>query len=393
MTLARGVLKLLALAGGAFITAISLMALVGVYTDNGWARASIAIAVALGAPLVLVELVLARVAPNQRKGVTTDVLALTYVAFALVFVGIAHGASRPLLQDEGQRLERAGLPRIAEAAYLLAGGSPGGAPAPAEVGEVGDAAVAAAPPAPAAPAAPPDPPAEATPDPPPKPPKVAEPPAEPRPGDGKERTPAQIFAEFAPSVVTIAVKGPAGEGGGTGFLIDDTGTIGTNHHVIDRAIEIKVKLMDGTLADEVEILAENEALDLALLRIKTPKKLAPVALGDSEKVTVGERAVSIGNPLGLEHTLTDGLISARRMLQGKRVIQMSTPVSPGNSGGPLFNLRGEVIGVSTGIYHGHSMLAQNLNLAMPINDLRAMIRSDYPGRRKAGQDPARGGRW
>ena len=93
------------------------------------------------------------------------------------------------------------------------------------------------------------------------------------------------------------------------------------------------------------------------------------------------------------YTLTDGLISARHMLHGKRMLQMSTPVSPGNSGGPLFNLRGEVIGVSTGVYHGHSMLAQNLNLAMPINDLRAMIRAEYPGRRKPGQQSAKGGRW
>jgi S1-C subfamily serine protease len=298
-----------------------------------------------------------------------------------VFVGVAHGSSRPLLQDEGQRLERAGMSRMARAAYLLAGGSPA-APAAA-------AATAPEAPKPEGPA--------------PRPPEPPEPGGEPkevadgqpalRPDDGKERTPAQIFTEFAPAVVTISIKGPRGEGGGTGFLIDDAGTVGTNYHVIDGATEIKVKLMDGTVAEEVEVLAENEAQDLALLKIKTPGKLVTVVLGDSEKVTVGERAVSIGNPLGLEHTLTDGLISARRMLEGKRMIQMSTPVSPGNSGGPLFNLRGEVIGVSTGVYHGHSMLAQNLNLAMPINDLRAMIRSDYPGRRKPGQSTSKGGRW
>jgi S1-C subfamily serine protease len=381
MTFARGILKVLALAGGAFITVVSLMALAGLYIDNGWARAAIAIVVALGAPLFLVERILARLEPDKMNGVTTDVLAIVYVAFALVFVGAAHASARPLLQDEGQRLERAGMPRMAWTAYLLAGGSPG---APA--------AVATAEPAPEAPRA--AEPAQQPPEAGAKPPQEAPArPAEPRPGDGKERTPAQIFAEFAPSVVTISIKGPLGEGGGTGFVIDHAGTVGTNYHVINGATEIKVKLMDGTVAEEVEVLAENEAQDLALLKIKTPKLPAPVVLGDSEKVTVGERAVSIGNPLGLEHTLTDGLISARRMLQGKRMIQMSTPVSPGNSGGPLFNLRGEVIGVSTGVYHGHSMLAQNLNLAMPINDLRAMIRSDYPGRRKPGQQSSKGGRW
>jgi S1-C subfamily serine protease len=381
MKLARGVLKSLALVGGAFVTVISLMALAGIHVDSGWGRAAIGIAVALLVPLLLVERILARLQPDKMNGVTTDVLAVVYVGFSLVFVGVAHASARPLLQEEGQRLERAGMGRMARAAYFLAGGSP--APA-APIATAAATAPEASKPAEAAP-----PPKEEAPK-----PKVAEgKPAEPRPGDGKERTPAQIFTEFAPSVVTISVKGALGEGGGTGFVIDSAGTIGTNYHVIDDATEIKVKLMDGTVADEVEVLAENEAQDLALLKIKTSKPLVPVVLGDSEKVTVGERAVSIGNPLGLEHTLTDGLISARRMLQGKRMLQMSTPVSPGNSGGPLFNLRGEVIGVSTGVYHGHSMLAQNLNLAMPINDLRAMIRADYPGRRKPGQASEKGGRW
>jgi len=388
MTFARGILKVLALVGGAFITVVSLMALAGIYVDNGWARASIAIVVALGVPLLLVEQILKRLSPDNMKGVTSDVLALVYMAFALVFVGVTHASARPLLQDEGQRLEHAGMPRMAQAAYLLAGGSPAAPVQPAPE--------PARPAAPAPAAKPPE--VEGK-------PKVAEArpaeakpaeakPAELRPGDGKERTAAQIFAEFAPAVVTVSIKGPiGGEGGGTGFIIDAAGTIGTNYHVIDSATEIKVKLMDGTIADEVEILDQNEAQDLALLRIKTPAKLTTVVLGDSDKVAVGERAVSIGNPLGLDHTLTDGLISARRMLQGKRMIQMSTPVSPGNSGGPLFNSRGEVIGVSSAIYHGGSMLAQNLNLAMPINDLRAMLRSEYPGRHKVGQDPAKGGRW
>jgi len=391
MTFARAILKALALVGGAFITVVSLMALVGVHAESGWARAAIAIVVAVGVPLLLVERILARLAPDQVKGVATDVLALSYAGFALAFVGVAHATSRPLLQDEGVRLERAGMTRLAKAAYLLAGGSPG----------VIAPAIMSAEPAPAAPAAPaaPEPkPEPKPPDPEPEPrPQVAEDRLRDlRPGDGKERTPAQIFIEFAPSVVTISIKGPRGEGGGTGFVIDAAGTIGTNYHVIQHATELKVKLLDGTLAEEVEVLAENAPLDLALLRIKTPKPLSPVVLGDSEKIAVGERAVSIGNPLGLEHTLTDGLISARRVMEGKKMIQMSTPVSPGNSGGPLFNTRGEVIGVSSAIYLGNSFghsLAQNLNLAMPINDLRAMIRRDYPGRHKVGEQSAKGGRW
>ena len=368
--IAGGLLKALALVGGACVTVVSLMSIIGTYTDNGWARGGIALLVAVIVPLIFAEGALAKVAPNKVKGVTTDVLAICYLGFALAFVGVAHAHTRPMLETEGQRLANSGMPRMARAAYFLAGGR-----SPAEPTTTTTVATPAVPT-----------PADKT------PPIVARPP-ELRAGDGKERTPAQLFTEFAPSVVTIMVKGPMGEGGGTGFIIDANGTVGTNYHVIQHATEIKVKLMDGTIASEVEILVENEPNDLALLLIKTDAKLPPVALGDSDKVTVGERAVSIGNPVGLEHTLTDGLISARRVIEGRKMIQMSTPVSPGNSGGPLFNSKGEVIGITTAIFMGGSHLAQNLNLAMPVNDLRAMLRTDYPGRHKIGDATSRGGRW
>jgi serine protease Do len=369
MSIARGLLKTLALIGGAFVTMVCLMSVVGMFTGNGWARAGGAIAIAIGVPLLAIDLILAKVAPEKQNGVTTDLLAVTYLGFSLAFVGVAHGFSKPLLVDEAKRLDDAGMTKMARTAYFLAGGGDVATPAPVAVKEPEKDK-------------PKDKPTDA------KPPEL-------RAGDGKERTPAQIFTEFAPSVVTVAVKGHMGEGGGTGFMIDSTGTLVTNYHVIDHANEIKVKLMDGTLADEVEILAENQPGDLALLRIKTTKPLTPVVLGDSEKITVGERAVSIGNPLGLEHTLTDGLISARRVIEGRKMIQMSTPVSPGNSGGPLFNSRGEVIGVSSAVFHGGSPFAQNLNLAVPIDDVRAMIRSDYPGRHKVGDSAGSGntGRW
>lgn len=368
MKVAGGIVKVLALLGGACVTVVSLMSLVGMHTSNGWARAGIAIVVALLIPLLFADRVLAKVAPDKMAGVTTDVLALCYLGFSLAFVGAAHAYTRPLLQVEGQRLASSGMQRMSHTAYFLAGGRSGPELTPV---------IATPTPTVAEPAKPA---AEA------KAPEL-------RAGDGKERTPAQLFTEFAPSVVTIMVKGPMGEGGGTGFVIDAAGTIGTNYHVIDHATEIKVKLMDGTIAEEVEILVEHQANDLALLHIKTDKKLPPVALGDSDKITVGERAVSIGNPVGLEHTLTDGLISARRVIEGRKMIQMSTPVSPGNSGGPLFNSKGEVIGVTTAVYTGGSFMAQNLNLAMPINDLKAMVRSEYPGRHKVGATTSAGGRW
>ena len=363
MKAVRGLLKLTALVVGGAVTFVSLMAVAGEFVGNEWLRGGIALVVTIGVPLVLVELALRGRAPgNERStkqaGVITDLFALTYLGFALAFVGVAHAATKPMLSSEGERLDSAGMPRMAQLAYLLAGQTPDERPV---------AIVEAKP-------------------------VVAEPPPVMRAGDGKERTPAQIFSDFAPSVVTIGVRGMLGEGGGTGFLIDSNGTIGTNYHVIDDAEKLTVKLMDGTVADEVEILAENKEQDLALLRIKIKAKLSPVALGDSDKIVVGERAISIGNPLGLEHTLTDGVVSARRVHEGKKMIQMSTPVSPGNSGGPLFNTRGEVIGITTAGYMGG--MAQNLNLAMPINDLKAMIKKDYPGRHKLGeQSSSQGGRW
>jgi S1-C subfamily serine protease len=310
-------------------------------------------------------------------GVTTDVLAVTYVGFSFAFVGLAHGYSGPVLEEEGRRLEGAGMTRMADVAYLLAGSQGQSAPLPGQVARKD--AVAPKSEAPAKPTA-------------------ASKPDEAggvlRGGDGRERTPVQIFSEFAPSVVTITVKTPMGDGGGTGFVIDSAGTIATNYHVIEHATGLGVKLMDGAAADEIEVLAENKPADLALLRIKTKGKLVPVVLGDSDRVTVGEKTISIGNPLGLEHTLTDGLVSARRVIEGRKMIQTSTPLSPGNSGGPLFDLRGEVIGVSTAMFHGgRPMHAQNLNLAAPINELRAMIKPEYPGRHKVGEHGPVGGRW
>ena len=366
MKLARGLIKAIALVGGASVTLLCLMSWIGIGTNSGWLRAGGAVAVMVVVPLVLVELALRMGKKERLQGVATDVVAVSYLGFGLAFAGVAHAYTRPLLAGEAHRLEDAGMQRTARATFFLAGGRD--TPPPAEPPKPVPL------PAPAKPATPP--------------PKIAE----LRPGDGKERTPAQIFSEFAPSVVTITIKTPMGDGGGTGFIIEKSGTIATNFHVIEHATDVKVKLMDGTQATAVEVLAESQPLDLALLHITIDKPLSPVALGDSDKVTVGERAVSIGNPLGLEHTLTDGLISARRMLDGRKLIQVSTPLSPGNSGGPMFNSRGEVIGISTAALIGG--MAQNLNLAVPVNDLRTLIKTEYPGRHKVGDGTNPGaGRW
>ena len=106
----------------------------------------------------------------------------------------------------------------------------------------------------------------------------------------------------------------------------------------------------------------------------------PVVLGVSDEVVVGESVVVIGNPIGLEHTMTDGMVSSRRVYEGKRYIQMSAPVSPGNSGGPVFDEHGDVIGVTVAKLWG-----ENLNLAIPIDVLKPMIKSEYPSARGFGE--------
>ncbi|MBW2457147.1 MAG: trypsin-like peptidase domain-containing protein [Deltaproteobacteria bacterium] len=149
--------------------------------------------------------------------------------------------------------------------------------------------------------------------------------------------------------------------------------------------------MKGATFEEVWILTADPTADLALLQIDLshptdgdPVDVEPVVLGDSDKIVVGEEAISIGNPLGLAHTMTTGIVSSRRTYRGKQWIQMSTPISPGNSGGPVFNAYGEVIGVSTASVGGGFGGGQNLNLAVPINVLKSKIRPDYPGKRKFG---------
>src|SRR5688572_27200543 len=111
MKLVGGIVKLLALIGGAVVTFVGLSAIAGTFVSNGWARLGIALVLGLLVPLVVAEIALARFAPDKRRGVTSDVMAVMYAAFALVFVGLLHGPSRPLLQKEGDRLAQSGWKR------------------------------------------------------------------------------------------------------------------------------------------------------------------------------------------------------------------------------------------------------------------------------------------
>lgn len=139
---------------------------------------------------------------------------------------------------------------------------------------------------------------------------------------------------------------------GSGFVIDASGIIITNAHVIDKADEITIKFHDGTELD-AELVGKDKKLDVAVLRVKSDKPLPHVKFGDDSKSRIGDWVVAIGNPYGLGGTLTAGIVSARNREIGGTYddyIQTDASINRGNSGGPLFNLNGEVIGINTAIF-------------------------------------------
>ena len=379
-----GLLKTIALFIGGLLTIISLMAILGLFIGNGWAQLGIALVVALGIPALIAD----RVLPSDAKksdGVVSDVYSLIWVGFALLFVGLS-SVTGNMLRDKAADFHKNDKTNLAALTMWVAGpgeksaaAEPIVATTPVAVADAGPAAVKDVKDASTV--------AKVTPD------ASADAPDKTDEDDKKTFTPAALFKEMSPAVVTITVHGVQGMGGGTGFIVDKSGIVITNEHVINDSTTISVKLLNGTWASKVELLVADEDQDLAVLKITTDEELHSATVGDSDSVQVGERAISIGNPLGLEHTLTDGLVSARRTYEGKKMIQMSTPVSPGNSGGPLFNLHGEVIGVSTAQI-GSYRRGQNLNLAIPINQAKAMLTDDYPDRKRVGGgSPSGKGSW
>jgi serine protease Do len=159
---------------------------------------------------------------------------------------------------------------------------------------------------------------------------------------------------------------------GSGFIISGDGYILTNDHVVDGADEIKVRLSDGrTFPATVKGL--DPKLDLALLKIDAGNHLPVARLGDSGALRVGEWVMAIGNPFGLEQTVTVGIVSAKGRVIGAgpydEFIQTDASINPGNSGGPLFNSAGEVVGINTVIVAG----GQGIGFAIPVNAAKAII--------------------
>jgi S1-C subfamily serine protease len=204
-------------------------------------------------------------------------------------------------------------------------------------------------------------------------------------GDGVAFIESQIPATEAQSLSPFGE--PESEGGGTatgsGFVIDSEGHILTNNHVIEGANKIEVKLGASDTNYTAEVVGTDPASDLALLKVEAPaSQLHPLTLGDSAKMEVGDPVVAIGNPFGLDRTVTSGIVSAlQRQIQApngfsiENVIQTDAAINPGNSGGPLINSEGQVIGINSQIETGGSGNGNvGIGFSIPINTARAEIK-------------------
>jgi S1-C subfamily serine protease len=167
------------------------------------------------------------------------------------------------------------------------------------------------------------------------------------------------------------------EGQGSGFIIDTKGYILTNNHVVAKAQKITVTMANGERISAT-LVGRDPSSDLAVIKIPSRHVNVVAFLGDSDKIRVGQKAIAIGNPFGLSHTLTTGIVSALnrgiRTADGNQIedlIQTDAAINPGNSGGPLLNSSGEVIGINTAIY-SLSGGYQGIGFAIPINTARSI---------------------
>ena len=197
--------------------------------------------------------------------------------------------------------------------------------------------------------------------------------AAPRAADAAQAavTPRQIAARAHAALLMIRALDANGDtlGLGTGFLVSADGKFVTNYHVIQEAARLSVKLLDGAEYRDVSLVAADPASDLALMQIPGASGLPAMRMGSDTQMEVGDRVFVMGNPLGMGGTFTDGMVSGKRPLEGVAMLQISAPISPGSSGGPVMNERGEVIGVATMMVMG----GQNLNMAVPVRYLAPML--------------------
>lgn len=181
----------------------------------------------------------------------------------------------------------------------------------------------------------------------------------------------ELAERVTQAVVLIDVRTASDTRQGSGFLIDPSGIILTNYHVIRDARVARVKLASGDVYDHVSILAQDERRDIAVIRIAA-FQMPTLPLGNSDDVRIGTPVVLVGSPLGLDNTVSTGIVSGRRQEpEGFQLLQITAPASPGSSGGAVLSAEGDVIGIAA----SQLPSGQNLNFAVPINYARGMLQS------------------
>lgn len=190
-----------------------------------------------------------------------------------------------------------------------------------------------------------------------------------------EKSVSELTELVRKSVVVVSFTGRDGQqaGIGTGFIVSPDGLIATNLHVIGEARPISVTTTDGRKFNVTEIHASERASDLAILRIDA-KELSALPLGNSDTLKQGTEIVAVGNPRGLEYSVVSGVVSGRREIDGRSMIQLAIPIEQGNSGGPLLDRAGRVHGLLT----LKSVVTNNLGFAMPINLLKPLLEKPNP---------------
>lgn len=192
---------------------------------------------------------------------------------------------------------------------------------------------------------------------------------------GPEKSVRELVTQLGEAVVQVRTPG----GLGSGFFLNEEGYLITNFHVIEGETQIGIEVyhqkngqLERKVYKQVRIVAMNKFQDLALLKVedKDAAKFTWVPLGDSDALAVGERVFAIGSPLGLERTVTEGIVSTKtRQVQGELYIQTTAQINPGNSGGPLFNLKGEVTGVTN-----MKVFGEGLGFAIPVENVKYFLK-------------------
>src|SRR5688572_29990738 len=172
------------------------------------------------------------------------------------------------------------------------------------------------------------------------------------------------------SIVVIRGSGRDGkqDGLGSGFIVDSSGLIATNLHVIGEGRSFTVETSDGRKLQPVAVYASDRNFDLAVVRVEA-KDLSALPLGDSDDVEPGREVIALGNPQGLERSVVKGVVSGSREIDGLPLIQLAIPIEPGNSGGPVLDMAGRVLGVVT----MKSQVTDNLGFAVKINAVKPLL--------------------